>query len=80
LQEIQYDCRKGSSPALALKEKHYEQRKLSSKSIKNNKAEKLQESAEGSSSSVLVLEDLGAEYLEQLLSMSDNQSTSSSNF
>ncbi|KAK2455312.1 ethylene-responsive transcription factor 1B [Trifolium repens] len=78
LQEIQYDCRKGSSPALALKERHYEQRKLSSKSTKNNKAEKLQESS--SSSSVLVLEDLGAEYLEQLLSMSDtdNQSTTSS--
>ncbi|KAK2455310.1 ethylene-responsive transcription factor 1B [Trifolium repens] len=82
LQEIQYDCRKGSSPALALKERHYEQRKLSSKSSKNNKAEKLQVSAEGSSSSssVLVLEDLGAEYLEQLLSISDIQSTSSSNF
>jgi ethylene-responsive transcription factor 1 len=78
LQEIQYKCRKGSSPALALKERHYEQRKLSSKSTKNNKAEKLQESS--SSSSVLVLEDLGAEYLEQLLSMSDtdNQSTTSS--
>jgi hypothetical protein len=28
----------------------------------------------------LVLEDLGAEYLEQLLSISDIQSTSSSNF
>ncbi|WJX18434.1 hypothetical protein P8452_08230 [Trifolium repens] len=82
LQEIQYDCRKGSSPALALKEKHYEQRKLSSKSTKNNKAEKLQESSEGSSSSVLVLEDLGAEYLEQLLSMSDtnSQSTSTSSY
>ncbi|PNY15205.1 ethylene-responsive transcription factor 1b-like protein [Trifolium pratense] len=79
LQEIQYKCIKGSSPALALKERHYEQRKLSSKARKNNKAEK-QESAEGSSSSVLVLEDLGAEYLEQLLSMSDtdNQSTNTS--
>ncbi|WJX18438.1 hypothetical protein P8452_08234 [Trifolium repens] len=80
LQEIQYDCRKGSSPALALKEKHYEQRKLSSKSTKNNKAEKLQESAEGSSSSVLVLQDLGVEYLEQLLSISDHESTSTSNY
>ncbi|KAK2455309.1 ethylene-responsive transcription factor 1B [Trifolium repens] len=83
LQEIQYDCRKGSSPALALKERHYEQRKLSSKSTKNNKAEKLQVSEEGSSSSssnVLVLEDLGAEYLEQLLAMSDNQTTSSNSY
>ncbi|WJX11980.1 hypothetical protein P8452_02525 [Trifolium repens] len=78
LQEIQYKCRKGSSPALALKERHYEQRKLSSKATKNNKAGKLQEPAEVSSSScVLVLEDLGVEYLEQLLSVSD-QSTSTS--
>ncbi|KAK2401539.1 hypothetical protein P8452_08231 [Trifolium repens] len=82
LQEIQYDCRKGSSPALALKEKHYEQRKLSSKSTKNNKSQK-QESAEGSSSSsssVLVLQDLGAEYLEELLAISDNQTTSSNSY
>ena len=78
LQEIQYDCRKGSSPALALKERHYTQRKLrsSSKSKKGN-AGKFQETAEGSSSTVLVLEDLGVEYLEKLLSMSDNQSPSS---
>ena len=74
LQEIQYDCRKGSSPALALKERHYEQRKLLSKGVKNNKAGK-QDQSEGSS--VLVLEDLGVEYLEQLLTISDNQSTGS---
>ena len=74
LQEIQYDCRKGSSPALALKERHYEQRKMLSKGVKNNKAGK-QDESEGSS--VLVLEDLGVEYLEQLLTISDNQSTSS---
>ncbi|WJX11977.1 hypothetical protein P8452_02522 [Trifolium repens] len=80
LQEIQYDCRKGSSPALALKEKHYNQRKLTSKGVKNNKAEKLQESAEGSSSSVLVLQDLGVEYLEQLLSISDHESTSTRSY
>ncbi|KEH42542.1 ethylene-responsive transcription factor 1B [Medicago truncatula] len=74
LQEIQYDCRKGSSPALALKERHYEQRKMLSKATKNNKAGK-QDESEGSS--VLVLEDLGVEYLEQLLTISDNQSSSS---
>jgi len=77
LLEIQYDCRKGCSPALALKERHYEQRKKLSKATKDNKAGK-QDQSEGSSS-VLVLEDLGVEYLEQLLSMSDNQSTSSRN-
>ncbi|XP_058782918.1 ethylene-response factor C3-like [Vicia villosa] len=88
LQEIQYDCSKGCSPALALKERHYNQRKLSSKGVKNNnKAGKQDQSEESSSSSssssssasVLVLEDLGVEYLEQLLSISDNPSTSNDN-
>ncbi|XP_058746249.1 ethylene-responsive transcription factor 1B-like [Vicia villosa] len=83
LQEIQYDCQKGSSPALALKERHYNQRKLSSKGVKNNnKAGKQDQSEESSSSSssVLVLEDLGVEYLEQLLSISDNPSTSNNSY
>jgi len=75
LQEIQYDCRKGSSPALALKERRYNQRKMSSKGVKN-KAGK-QDQSEGPS--VLVVQDLGVEYLEQLLSISD-QSTSTSSY
>ncbi|XP_058782903.1 ethylene-responsive transcription factor 1B-like [Vicia villosa] len=83
LQEIQYDCRKGSSPALALKERHYNQRKLSSKGVKSNnksgKQDQSEESSSSSSSSVLVLEDLGVEYLEQLLTMSD-QSTSNNSY
>ncbi|GAU51622.1 hypothetical protein TSUD_414490 [Trifolium subterraneum] len=83
LQEIQYDCRKGSSPALALKERHYNQRKLTSKGLKNNKAGK-QDQSDGSSSSsstsVLVLEDLGVEYLEELLSISDHESTSTTSY
>ena len=74
LQEIQYDCREGSSPALALKERHCEQRKMLSKGVNNHKAGK-QDQSEGSS--VLVLEDLGVEYLEQLLTISDDQSTCS---
>jgi ethylene-responsive transcription factor 1 len=65
----------GFSPELTLKERHCEQRKMLSKGV-NNKAGK-QDQSEGSS--VLVLEDLGVEYLEQLLTISDNQSTSSSN-
>ncbi|RDY08973.1 Ethylene-responsive transcription factor 1B, partial [Mucuna pruriens] len=67
LQEIQYGCRNGSSPALALKERHCIQRKLSSKA---NKCKEKQES-EAPTPSVVVLEDLGVEYLEQLLSISD---------
>ncbi|XP_058782977.1 ethylene-response factor C3-like [Vicia villosa] len=86
LQEMQYDCRKGCSPALALKERHYNQRKLSSKGVKNNNKSGKQDQSEesssssSSSSSVLVLEDLGVEYLEQLLTMSDNPSTNFTNF
>ncbi|KAI5394930.1 hypothetical protein KIW84_061517, partial [Lathyrus oleraceus] len=82
LQEIQYDCRKGSSPALALKERHYNQRKLSSKGVKNNNKSEKQDLSEesSSSSSVLVLEDLGVEYLEQLLTMSDHPSTSNNSY
>ncbi|KAL5068085.1 hypothetical protein RYX36_018972 [Vicia faba] len=81
LQEIQYDCTKGSSPALALKERHYNQRKLSSKGVKNNnKSGKQDQSQESSSSSILVLEDLGVEYLEQLLTISDNPSTSNNSY
>ncbi|WVY96025.1 hypothetical protein V8G54_028176 [Vigna mungo] len=57
LQEIQYTCFTGSSPALALKERHCIQRKLSSQ--------------EDPTPTLLVLEDLGVEYLEHLLSISD---------
>ncbi|XP_028790552.1 ethylene-responsive transcription factor 1B-like [Neltuma alba] len=66
LQHIKYGCPKGCSPALALKERHYIQRKLSSRA-KKDKAKQQSE--------VVVLEDLGVEYLEQLLSISD-QTTS----
>ncbi|XP_028790560.1 ethylene-responsive transcription factor 1B-like [Neltuma alba] len=66
LQHIKYGCRKGHSPALALKERHYIQRKQSSKARKGKAKQQ---------SEVVVLEDLGVEYLEQLLSISD-QTTS----
>ncbi|WVY98454.1 hypothetical protein V8G54_030605 [Vigna mungo] len=65
LQEIQYSFSNGSSPALALKERNFIQRKLSSRARKCK--------------GVVVLEDLGVDYLERLLSMSD-QSASPSNF
>ncbi|XP_061359161.1 ethylene-response factor C3-like [Gastrolobium bilobum] len=67
LQEIEYGCLQGCSPALALKEWNCIQRKLSSKA---GKCKGKQES-EATSPSVVVFEDLGVEYLEQLLSISD---------
>ncbi|KAK7355915.1 hypothetical protein VNO80_15179 [Phaseolus coccineus] len=71
LQEIQYSCFNGSSPALALKERHCKQKHLS-------KAKKCK-GKEKSKASVVVLEDLGVDYLEQLLTISD-QSESPSHF
>ncbi|XP_027362942.1 ethylene-responsive transcription factor 1B-like [Abrus precatorius] len=73
LQEIQYRCCNGSSPALALKERHCIQRKLSSKA----KRCKEKEESEATTPSVMVLEDLGIEYLEQLLSISDQSASPS---
>ncbi|XP_057427883.1 ethylene-response factor C3-like [Lotus japonicus] len=69
LQEMEYDCGKGCSPALALKERHCIQRKSSSKGKKNKEKQV-----------PLVLEDLGVEYLEQLLSISDQSESSTSYF
>ncbi|KAK7393405.1 hypothetical protein VNO78_21960 [Psophocarpus tetragonolobus] len=71
LQEIQYGCLKGCSPALALKERHCMRRKLLSKA---RKCRKKQES-KAATPSVVVLEDLGVEYLEQLLTISDQTVT-----
>ncbi|KAF7818417.1 ethylene-responsive transcription factor 1B-like [Senna tora] len=62
LQEIKYGCRQGCSPALALKERHCIKRRLMSSKARKGK--------EKQKSDVVVLEDLGVEYLEQLLSMS----------
>ncbi|XP_027937815.1 ethylene-responsive transcription factor 1B-like [Vigna unguiculata] len=71
LQEIQYTCFTGSSPALALKERHCIQRKLSSKPKKCKGKDPSQDPTQ----SLVVLECLGVEYLEQLLSISDQSVT-----
>jgi len=73
LQEIQYSCFSGSSPALALKERHCIQRKLSSKAKKC----KGKDASEDPTQSVVVLEDLGVDYLEHLLSICDQSESPS---
>ncbi|KAK7345781.1 hypothetical protein VNO77_16392 [Canavalia gladiata] len=75
LQNIQYSCSNGSSPALALKERHCIRRKNSSKA-RNCKGK---HKSDTQTQSVVVFEDLGPEYLEQLLTISD-QSASPSYF
>ncbi|OIW21770.1 hypothetical protein TanjilG_10669 [Lupinus angustifolius] len=80
LQEIQlYDySSKGCSPALALKERHRIQRKLSSKAKSSNEKCKGKKHL-SEAPSVMEVEDLGVEYLEHLLTISD-QSASPSYF
>ncbi|KAK7245372.1 hypothetical protein RIF29_40212 [Crotalaria pallida] len=69
---LELDGHFSSSPVLALKRKHSIRRK-SSKSSSNNKKTKRVESRDqleiSGSKNVLVLEDLGADYLDQLLSL-----------
>ncbi|KAM7257288.1 hypothetical protein ACFE04_013029 [Oxalis oulophora] len=64
LKELKYPCEEGCSPVVALKRKHSVKRKstLSSSKRKTSKGKK--------DVNVMVLEDLGTEYLEQLLSSS----------
>ncbi|KAL5822329.1 hypothetical protein ACOSQ3_020237 [Xanthoceras sorbifolium] len=73
LQEIKYPCQKyGCSPALALKRRHSMRKKSRSRSTKKctilQKDNDNQMMMMNSSGNVLVLEDLGVDYLDQLLS------------
>ncbi|XP_044500802.1 ethylene-response factor C3-like [Mangifera indica] len=63
LVELKYDFEEGCSPVLALKKMHSMKRKGESKKKIKDKEKKLE--------SFVVLEDLGAEYLEELLSISE---------
>ncbi|KAL8089151.1 ethylene-response factor C3-like [Apium graveolens] len=63
LKDMKYSCEEGSSPVVALKKRHTMRRKSVSR---KNKAK------ETKMDNVVVLEDLGAEYLEELLSSSES--------
>ncbi|CAI9781265.1 unnamed protein product [Fraxinus pennsylvanica] len=66
LQEMKYKFEEGCSPVIALKKRHSMRKNsgIKKKKIKESKAENL-----------LVLEDLGVEYLESLLSSSSSSSS-----
>ncbi|CAK8571778.1 unnamed protein product [Lathyrus sativus] len=73
---VNYKCweKDGSSPVLALKKKHTMKRK--SKASSNKKSKRVEREMENIvSENVLVLEDLGSEYLDQLLSLSTSCSS-----
>ncbi|KAI3793582.1 hypothetical protein L1987_36202 [Smallanthus sonchifolius] len=71
LRKMDYTYEEGSSPVLALKKKHTMKRK-SSVMKKKKKLEK-----EVKVENVVVLEDLGRDYLEELLGLSESCSSSS---
>ncbi|KAG8380695.1 hypothetical protein BUALT_Bualt06G0042700 [Buddleja alternifolia] len=66
----------GCSPVLALKKRHSMHRKLANNSKKNNKKKKKDQQMDDLSlQNMVVLEDLGSDYLEELLSLSDTSAT-----
>lgn len=64
LRKMDYKYEEGSSPVLGLKKNHTMKRKLAMKKKKKEKETKLE--------NVVVLEDLGREYLEELLGLSES--------
>ncbi|XP_050225037.1 ethylene-response factor C3-like [Mercurialis annua] len=70
LQEMKYDFKQGYSPVLTMKKKHSMKRKAESKKKKGNPNKEMRTE----NNNVVVLEDLGADYLEELLAISENAS------
>ncbi|TYI74019.1 hypothetical protein E1A91_D07G170500v1 [Gossypium mustelinum] len=68
LQNMNYHCQEGASPAIELKQRNYLQMKSLAK--QNKKQQSLQ-----AKNNVVVLEDLGSDYLEQLLTTSQTASS-----
>lgn len=74
LRKMDYKYEKGSSPVLALKRKHTMKRKSM---MKKKKEKEVKVKVEEVEENVVVLEDLGGEYLEELLGLSESSSCSS---
>ncbi|KAL5768155.1 hypothetical protein ACOSQ2_014938 [Xanthoceras sorbifolium] len=70
LREMGYDFEEGCSPVLTMKKRHSMKRKATSSSSKKKKEKMSNKEKENS---MVVLEDLGADYLEELLSISVSQ-------
>ncbi|XVF21593.1 hypothetical protein REPUB_Repub12eG0103100 [Reevesia pubescens] len=63
LQDMKYRCEEGCSPVVALKKRHSLRKRSNNKKSKQNEDTRQQQQQ-----NLVVLEDLGADYLEQLLS------------
>ncbi|MBA0554730.1 hypothetical protein Gotur_005450 [Gossypium turneri] len=71
LEEMKYRCEEGCSPVVALKKRHYlRKRSLSSSTVKNKRSKRNEVVGQQQQQqrNLVVFEDLGADYLEQLLS------------
>ncbi|KAK2637919.1 hypothetical protein Ddye_025714 [Dipteronia dyeriana] len=68
LQEMGYDFREGCSPVLTMKTRHSMKRKAEETSSRKIKKKNVSQEKENV---VVVFEDLGADYLEELLSISE---------
>lgn len=73
LREMKYRCEEGCSPVVALKRRHCMRRKLTAKKQRPRGvvASKEEVVVKAEMADVVVFEDLGADYLEELLSYSD---------
>ncbi|XP_010512204.1 PREDICTED: ethylene-responsive transcription factor 1B-like [Camelina sativa] len=71
LLEIKYSYEEGCSPVVALKRKHSMRRRMTSRKTKDNDFDQSSVKLDN----VVVFEDLGEQYLEELLGSSDNSGT-----
>lgn len=69
LEDMKYRCEEGCSPVVALKRRHSVRRKSTSRKSKVNQV------ANTRQQNVVVLEDLGADYLEELLNSCESSSS-----
>ncbi|XP_071734703.1 ethylene-response factor C3-like [Rutidosis leptorrhynchoides] len=75
LQAMNYRFEEGSSPVLALKRSHSMRKKAMGR---GNKRKQIKSDDDDDNDNVVVFEDLGADYLEEILRLSESSSSSSS--
>ncbi|KAF8006376.1 hypothetical protein BT93_K0621 [Corymbia citriodora subsp. variegata] len=80
LREMKYSCEEGCSPVVALKRRHCLRRKSTSSAAAARKRREKEAPvvATASAPNQVVFEDLGAEYLEELLSTSESNGSAAS--
>ncbi|GMI66447.1 ethylene response factor 1 [Hibiscus trionum] len=72
LQDIKYRCEDGCSPVVALKKRHCLRKRRKKNQIKDKQQNQAAAARPRQQQNLVVLEDLGADYLEQLLSSCDS--------